>query len=85
MGASFLTKYLQCAVIIISFLKNQKTVTLDHDSGDNLFINYLSRVHRDHDLEFVLEGFTRLLNNPLQSSLLPTKKVGQMRLTFKFV
>ncbi|OQR77610.1 UPF0663 transmembrane protein C17orf28-like [Tropilaelaps mercedesae] len=50
-------------------------VTLDHDRGDNLFVNYLSRVHRDHDLEFVLNGFTRLLNNPLQSSYLPTKKI----------
>ncbi|XP_022709473.1 protein HID1-like isoform X2 [Varroa jacobsoni] len=50
-------------------------VTLDHDSGDNLFVNYLSRVHRDHDLELILSGFTRLLNNPLQSSYLPTKKI----------
>lgn len=50
-------------------------MTLDHDSGDNLFVNYLSRVHRDHDLELILSGFTRLLNNPLQSSYLPTKKV----------
>uniref|UniRef100_A0A1B6CRT9 Protein HID1 n=1 Tax=Clastoptera arizonana TaxID=38151 RepID=A0A1B6CRT9_9HEMI len=60
-------------------------VTLDHDTSlgeesatpDNLFINYLSRVHRDEDFSFVLRGFTRLLNNPLVQTYLPnsTKKV----------
>lgn len=59
-------------------------VTLDHDtsqpgsnSTDNLFINYLSRIHRDEDFGFVLRGFTRLLNNPLVQTYLPnsTKKV----------
>ncbi|XP_014245507.1 protein HID1 [Cimex lectularius] len=60
-------------------------VTLDHDSShsyntncpDNLFINYLSRIHRDEDFGFVLRGFTRLLNNPLVQTYLPnsTKKV----------
>ncbi|XP_012257162.1 protein HID1 [Athalia rosae] len=63
-------------------------VTLDHDTsggfsmeegvpGDNLFINYLSRVHRDEDFHFVLKGITRLLNNPLLQTYLPnsTKKV----------
>ncbi|KAK7870738.1 hypothetical protein R5R35_009889 [Gryllus longicercus] len=44
---------------------------------DNLFINYLSRIHRDEDFHFVLRGFTRLLNNPLVQTYLPnsTKKV----------
>lgn len=64
-------------------------VTLDHDTTssapegeevpvpDNLFINYLSRIHRDEDFHFVLHGFTRLLNNPLVQTYLPnsTKKV----------
>ncbi|XP_046681610.1 protein HID1-like [Homalodisca vitripennis] len=60
-------------------------VTLDHDTSqgddtaapDNLFINYLSRIHRDEDFAFVLRGFTRLLNNPLVQTYLPnsTKKV----------
>ncbi|XP_057322208.1 protein HID1 [Microplitis mediator] len=66
-------------------------VTLDHDvsggvasaseelsmSADNLFINYLSRIHRDEDFHFVLKGITRLLNNPLTQTYLPnsTKKV----------
>lgn len=58
-------------------------VTLDHDMimhfggnfdegfGDNLFINYLSRVHRDEDFYFILKGITRLLNNPLSQNYLP--------------
>ncbi|XP_069703784.1 protein HID1 isoform X1 [Periplaneta americana] len=64
-------------------------VTLDHDTSgcapegeeasvpDNLFINYLSRIHRDEDFHFVLRGFTKLLNNPLVQTYLPnsTKKV----------
>ncbi|XP_037094303.1 protein HID1-like [Pollicipes pollicipes] len=62
-------------------------VTLDHDSAagraddegspDNLFINYLSRIHREEDFDFILKGFTRLLNNPLTQTYLPhsTKKV----------
>ncbi|XP_030764092.1 protein HID1 [Sitophilus oryzae] len=65
-------------------------VTLDHDTSsstpaesedvsipDNLFINYLSRIHRDEDFQFILSGVTRLLNNPLMQTYLPnsTKKV----------
>ncbi|XP_063868545.1 protein HID1-like isoform X2 [Scylla paramamosain] len=65
--------------------------TLDHDitstsppnqeeptMPSNLFINYLSRIHREEDFSFVLRGFTRLLNNPLQQTYLPhsTKKVN---------
>ncbi|XP_063917758.1 protein HID1 isoform X2 [Zophobas morio] len=65
-------------------------VTLDHDTSsstptegedsvipDNLFINYLSRIHRDEDFDFILTGVTRLLNNPLVQTYLPnsTKKV----------
>lgn len=43
----------------------------DEGFGDNLFINYLSRVHRDEDFQFILKGITRLLNNPLVQSYLP--------------
>lgn len=38
---------------------------------ENLFINYLSRIHREEDFSFVLRGFTRLLNNPLMRTYLP--------------
>uniref|UniRef100_A0A914H2N5 Uncharacterized protein n=1 Tax=Globodera rostochiensis TaxID=31243 RepID=A0A914H2N5_GLORO len=62
-------------------------VCLDRDSQpnsdkigyvENYFVNYLSRIHREDDFEFMLKGFTRLLNNQLQTSYLPnsTKKVG---------
>lgn len=47
-----------------SFQANEETV-------DNLFINYLSRIHRDEDFHFILKGVTRLLNNPLVQSYLP--------------
>ncbi|GIZ04126.1 protein HID1 [Caerostris extrusa] len=64
-------------------------VSLDHDFREpatdessekglpsNLFINYLSRVHREEDFSFILKGFTRLLNNPLIQTYIPnsTKK-----------
>lgn len=39
--------------------------------ADNLFINYLSRIHRDEDFQFILWGIKRLLNNPLVQSYLP--------------
>uniref|UniRef100_A0A7N8XG47 HID1 domain containing n=1 Tax=Mastacembelus armatus TaxID=205130 RepID=A0A7N8XG47_9TELE len=44
---------------------------------DNLFVNYLSRIHREEDLGFILKGLARLLNNPLVQTYLPrsTKKI----------
>lgn len=50
---------------------SQTPIVLDDGSGDNLFINYLSRVHRDEDFQFMLRGITRLLNNPLTQNYLP--------------
>ncbi|XP_033630554.1 protein HID1-like isoform X3 [Asterias rubens] len=45
---------------------------------ENLFVNYLSRVHREEDFHFILKGLTRLLNNPLIQTYLPgsTKKIA---------
>jgi hypothetical protein len=50
----------------------------DETNLDNLFINYLSRIHRDEDFNFILKGITRLLNNPLVQSYLPnsTKRLN---------
>ncbi|XP_041942889.1 protein HID1 isoform X2 [Alosa sapidissima] len=44
---------------------------------DNLFVNYLSRIHREEDYDFVLKGLARLLSNPLTQTYLPnsTKKI----------
>ncbi|XP_029943465.1 protein HID1-like [Salarias fasciatus] len=38
---------------------------------ENLFVSYLSRIHREEDLAFVLRGLARLLNNPLVQTYLP--------------
>ncbi len=45
---------------------------------DNLFLNYLSRIHREEDFDFILKGVTRLLMNPLAQTYLPhsQKKVS---------
>uniref|UniRef100_A0A671XKZ2 HID1 domain containing n=1 Tax=Sparus aurata TaxID=8175 RepID=A0A671XKZ2_SPAAU len=61
-------------------------VTLEQEAGsaagasagpENLFVNYLSRIHREEDLSFILKGLARLLNNPLVQTYLPrsTKKI----------
>lgn len=44
---------------------------------DNLFVNYLSRIHREEDFSFILKGLARLLTNPLVQTYLPnsTKKI----------
>nr|XP_055039516.1 protein HID1 [Misgurnus anguillicaudatus] len=51
----------------------------DQDSSGphNLFVNYLSRIHREEDYDFVLKGLARLLTNPLTQTYLPnsTKKI----------
>uniref|UniRef100_A0AAY4ARC6 Uncharacterized protein n=1 Tax=Denticeps clupeoides TaxID=299321 RepID=A0AAY4ARC6_9TELE len=63
--------------------------TLEHDAAgahphtrqcsgpDNLFVNYLSRIHREEDYDFILKGLARLLTNPLTQTYLPnsTKKI----------
>ncbi|XP_030631630.1 protein HID1-like [Chanos chanos] len=44
---------------------------------ENLFVNYLSRIHREEDFHFILRGVARLLTNPLIQTYLPnsTKKI----------
>ena len=45
---------------------------IDPTIHENLFINYLSRLHRDEDdFQFILKGFVYLLNAPLVSTYLP--------------
>ncbi|KAI1288466.1 Protein HID1 [Halotydeus destructor] len=50
---------------------------IDPTMHDNLFINYLARIHREEDFRFILRGFSKLLNNPLMQTYLPnsTKKI----------
>uniref|UniRef100_A0AAQ4QW51 HID1 domain containing b n=1 Tax=Gasterosteus aculeatus aculeatus TaxID=481459 RepID=A0AAQ4QW51_GASAC len=51
----------------------------EHETAgpENLFVNYLSRIHREEDFDFVLKGLARLLTNPLTQTYLPnsTKKI----------
>lgn len=44
---------------------------IDSTQHDNLFINYLSRLHREEDFAFILKGLSRLLNNPLVQTYIP--------------
>ncbi|KAM9424029.1 protein HID1b [Pholidichthys leucotaenia] len=50
---------------------------LEPAGPENLFVNYLSRIHREEDLSFILKGLAQLLNNPLIQTYLPrsTKKI----------
>ncbi|XP_030064185.1 protein HID1 [Microcaecilia unicolor] len=49
----------------------------DPPGPENLFVNYLSRIHREEDFQFILKGIARLLSNPLVQTYLPnsTKKI----------
>ena len=50
-------------------LKDENSV--DTYSKSNLFISYISRIHRDEDFAFIMKGFSRLLNNPMSQTILP--------------
>ncbi|XP_044527581.1 protein HID1 [Gracilinanus agilis] len=43
----------------------------DPPGPENLFVNYLSRIHREEDFQFILKGVARLLSNPLLQTYLP--------------
>uniref|UniRef100_A0A8C5R6V8 HID1 domain containing n=1 Tax=Leptobrachium leishanense TaxID=445787 RepID=A0A8C5R6V8_9ANUR len=49
----------------------------ENPAPENLFVNYLSRIHREEDFQFILKGLARLLLNPLTQTYLPnsTKKI----------
>ncbi|XP_016896198.1 protein HID1 [Cynoglossus semilaevis] len=52
-------------------------VEQEYTGPENLFVNYLSRIHREEDFDFILKGLARLLTNPLTQTYLPnsTKKI----------
>ena len=58
-------------VLIITLDQDANDDAADEALDDNLFLNYLSRIHRDEDFQFVLKGITRLLMNPLVQTYLP--------------
>ncbi|WKY11124.1 hypothetical protein Q1695_003012 [Nippostrongylus brasiliensis] len=65
-------------VLIVCLDKDSQPQADDTGYSDNYFINYLGRIHREEDFDFMLKGITRLLSNPLQSTYLPNsaKKVN---------
>uniref|UniRef100_A0A668AY30 HID1 domain containing n=1 Tax=Myripristis murdjan TaxID=586833 RepID=A0A668AY30_9TELE len=70
----------QAVQILIVALEHEGGLTVDGCSPtgpENLFVNYLSRIHREEDYDFVLKGLARLLTNPLTQTYLPnsTKKI----------
>lgn len=73
---------LQILIVTLDYdfsLENQENPSahMDPTLHDNLFINYLARIHREEDFMFILKGFSRLLNNPLIQTYIPnsTKKI----------
>ncbi|CAJ0955279.1 unnamed protein product, partial [Mesorhabditis belari] len=65
-------------VLIVCLDKDSQPTNDETGYADNYFINYLSRIHREEDFDFMLKGMIRLLANPLQTGYLPnsTKKVS---------
>ncbi|EJD75810.1 HID-1 protein, variant [Loa loa] len=70
---------MQTALQVLIVCLDSETQSSDkkNEYADNFFINYLSRIHREEDFEFMLKGMTRLLTNPLVATYLPssTKKI----------
>uniref|UniRef100_A0A915PJJ9 Protein HID1 n=1 Tax=Setaria digitata TaxID=48799 RepID=A0A915PJJ9_9BILA len=65
-------------VLIVCLDSETQSSDKKNEYADNFFINYLSRIHREEDFEFILKGMTRLLTNPLVATYLPssTKKIA---------
>ncbi|XP_006823997.1 protein HID1-like [Saccoglossus kowalevskii] len=59
------------SVVTVDGTVNGTPVEAGDGIPDNLFVNYLSRIHREEDFYFILKGLTRLLNNPLIQTYLP--------------
>ncbi|XP_019645532.1 PREDICTED: protein HID1-like isoform X3 [Branchiostoma belcheri] len=81
---------LQLLIVVLDHDNGQSAISVDGtttgtamDQGaegepQNLFVNYLSRIHREEDFHFILKGITNLLNNPLIQTYLPNscKKIN---------
>ena len=66
----------EAALQVLIITLDQEVPIIDEDesksaAADNLFLNYLSRIHREEDFAFILKGVTRLLMNPLAHTYLP--------------
>jgi len=57
---------------------NNPDQNIEETGPENLFCNYLTRIHREEDFHFILRGITHLLQNPLIQTYLPNscKRIG---------
>uniref|UniRef100_A0A672HVH4 HID1 domain containing b n=1 Tax=Salarias fasciatus TaxID=181472 RepID=A0A672HVH4_SALFA len=62
---------LQVLVVVLEPEAEPSPPVFQASGPENLFVSYLSRIHREEDLAFVLRGLARLLNNPLVQTYLP--------------
>ncbi|KAM8846007.1 protein HID1 isoform 1-T1 [Spinachia spinachia] len=62
---------------VFNVIPVNRVICVQAAGPENLFVNYLSRIHREEDFDFVLKGLARLLTNPLTQTYLPnsTKKI----------
>jgi len=76
---------LQLLVVVLDYdMEQQHYIDQAQDQAfetpgpENLFCNYLTRIHREEDFHFILHGMTQLLQNPLAQTYLPnsSKKIG---------
>ncbi|CAF1627528.1 unnamed protein product [Adineta ricciae] len=69
---------LLCITLDNSSISSTDQPNTSGEDSPNLFLNYLSRIHRDDDFNILLKGICRLLNNPLIQTYLPgsCKKIG---------
>lgn len=65
-------------LLIVCLDSDSKPQSDEAEYADNFFVNYLSRIHREEDFEFILKGFNRLLNNTIATTYLPNsmKKIS---------
>lgn len=70
----------ELSIQILIAVLDYKIVEFPHDDGrnndkQNLFIDYMSRIHRNEDFNFLVKGFSKLLNSRLdQGYLLSSRK-----------
>lgn len=66
------------AVLDCQFQSGSNDEKCSNNDKRNLFIEYMSRIHRNEDFTFLIKGFKRLLNNRLEQGYLlnPTKHIN---------
>lgn len=60
----------QLLIVVLDYKFYEDRSTKNKSDESNLFIDYMSRIHRDEDFSFIVEGFTVLLNNRFEQGYL---------------